>query len=43
MLITKGEVSLMEGSSKKERKELLYIILFLICFSLIMEFIKNFI
>ena len=33
----------MESSSKKERKELLYIILFLICFSLIMEFIKNFI
>ena len=33
----------MGSSSKKERKELLYIILFLICFSLIMEFIKNFI
>ena len=33
----------MESSSKKERKELLYIVLFLICFSLIMEFIKNFI
>lgn len=40
MLITKG-VSLMESSS--ERKELLYIILFLTSFSLIMEFIKNFI
>lgn len=40
MLITKG-VSLMESLS--ERKELLYIILFLTCFSLIMEFIKNFI
>lgn len=33
----------MESSSKKERKEFLYIILFLVCFSLIMEFIKNFI
>ena len=31
----------MESSS--ERKELLYIILLLTCFSLIMEFIKNFI
>jgi hypothetical protein len=40
MLVIKG-VSLMESSS--ERKELLYIILFLTCFSLIMEFIKNFI
>ena len=40
LLDNKG-VSLMESSS--ERKELLYIILFLICFSLIMEFIKNFI
>ncbi len=32
-----------EIERKVARKELLYIILFLVCFSLIMEFIKSFI